>query len=239
MSGPWSPTPCRLVRARVTSLHDCIVSMQALAFAGSFHFAKSGPPPSLSRCSITGSRTRAQQVEWCRCTVHVHVYTSRSDRLLFRLAALRPSEGPQRSALVGLRVVAGHEVRPRAGRPEGGLSDLQPREGQQAAHARGAPQAFSFHSSTHTSASTFHQEYIRTRVGNSILWGLSRQNSKFVINDAQPLSFQVVMHSTLNTCMLALSRSSIFLTGISGWACTLHARVRQSTVLNVGFNARG
>ena len=35
-----------IVRARVTSLHDCIVSMQALAFAGSFHFAKSGPPPS-------------------------------------------------------------------------------------------------------------------------------------------------------------------------------------------------
>ena len=61
-----------------------------------------------------------------------------------------------------------------------------------------------------------HQEYIRTRVGNSILWGLPRQNSKFVIDDAQPLSFQVVMHSTLNTCMLALSRSSIFLTGISG-----------------------
>ena len=35
-----------IVRALVTSLHDCIVSMQALAFAGSFHFAKSGPPPS-------------------------------------------------------------------------------------------------------------------------------------------------------------------------------------------------
>ena len=67
-----------------------------------------------------------------------------------------------------------------------------------------------------------YQEYIRTRVGNSILWGLSRQNSKFVIDDAQPLSFQVVMHSTLNTCMLARSRSSIFLTGISGQACTLH-----------------
>ena len=96
LSGLWSPTPCRLVRARVTSLHDCIVSMQALAFAGSFHFAKSGPPPiaSLSRCSITGSRARAQQVEWCRCTAHVR------DRLLFRVAALRPSEGPQRSALV-------------------------------------------------------------------------------------------------------------------------------------------
>ena len=30
--------------------------------------------------------------------------------------------------------------------------------------------------------------------------------------------------------MLARSRSSIFLTGISGQACTLHARVRQSTV---------
>ena len=48
---------------------------------------------------------------------------------------------------------------------------------------------------------------MRTRVGNSILWGLSRQNSKFVIDDAQPLSFQVVMHSPLNTCMLARSRS--------------------------------
>ena len=94
------PLPAGSFRAPVTSLHDCIVSMQALAFAGSFHFAKSGPPPSLSRCSMTGSRNRAQQVEWCRCTVHVHVYTSRSDRLLFRLAALRPSEGPQRSALV-------------------------------------------------------------------------------------------------------------------------------------------
>ena len=31
LPGPWSPTPWRLVRARVTSLHDCIVSMQALA----------------------------------------------------------------------------------------------------------------------------------------------------------------------------------------------------------------
>ena len=28
-----------IVRASCTSLHDCIVSMQALAFAGSFHFA--------------------------------------------------------------------------------------------------------------------------------------------------------------------------------------------------------
>ena len=84
-----------------------------------------------------------------------------------------------------------------------------------------------------------YQEYMRTIVGNSILWGLSWQNSKFVIDDAQPLSFQIVMHSPLNTCMLARSRSSIFLTGISGWACTLHARVRQSTVFNVGLNARG
>ena len=86
LSGPWSPTHCLLVlksgffRARVTSLHDCIVSMQALAFAGSFHFAKSGPPPSLTRCSITGSRTRAQQVEWCRCTVHVY-WAERSEAL--------------------------------------------------------------------------------------------------------------------------------------------------------------
>ena len=56
------------------------------------------------------------------------------------------------------------------------------------------------------------QEYMRTRVGNSIIWGLSRQNSKFIIDDARPLSFQVVMHSSLNTCMLARSKSSIFKT---------------------------
>ena len=64
------------------------------------HCTKSGPPPSLSRCSITGSQTRAQQVEWCRCTVHVF-YTSRSDRLLFRLWERNgPATAPQRSALV-------------------------------------------------------------------------------------------------------------------------------------------
>ena len=51
-----------------------------------------------SRDRERGLSSWAQQVEWCRCTIHV--YTSRSDRLLFRLAALRPSEGPQRSALV-------------------------------------------------------------------------------------------------------------------------------------------
>ena len=38
----------------------------------------------------------------------------------------------------------------------------------------------------------YYQEYIRTRVCNSILWGLSRQNSKFVIDDAQPLSFRLL-----------------------------------------------
>ena len=53
--------------------------------------------------------------------------------------------------------------------------------------------------------------------------------AKFVIDDAQPLSFQVVMHSTLNKCMLARSRtcrSSIFLTGISGlhFACTCSSK---------------
>ena len=80
------------------------------------------------------------------------------------------------------------------------------------------------------------REHMRTKVGNSILWGLSRRNSKFIINDAQPLSFQVVIHSSPNTCMLALSRSSIFLTGISGQGCTLHSRVCQSTVLNIGLN---
>ena len=31
-------------------------------------------------------------------------------------------------------------------------------------------------------SASYKQEYIRTRVGNSILWGLSRQNSKFVID---------------------------------------------------------
>ena len=68
------------------------------------------------------------------------------------------------------------------------------------------------------------QKYMRTRVCNSILWGQSRRNFKCVIDDAQPLSSQVVMHSPLNTCMLAHSRSSVFLTGISGgglhFACT-------------------
>ena len=70
---------------------------------------------------------------------------------------------------------------------------------------------------------SLYQEYMRTRAGNSILWGLSRQNSKFVVDDAQPLSFQVVMHSPLEH-MLARSRSSFFLTGISDKASTLHAR---------------
>ena len=69
---------------------------------------------------------------------------------------------------------------------------------------------------------------------------LSLQNFKCVIDDAQLISFQVVMHAPLNTCMLVHSRSLIsgFLTGISRWACTLHARVRRSTVLNVEHNAR-
>ena len=81
--------------------------MQALAFACSVHFAKSGPPREsiamLDHGPGSPTRARAQQVEWCRCTVHVLIDTSRSDRLLFRLAALRPSEGPQRSALVDAR----------------------------------------------------------------------------------------------------------------------------------------
>ena len=47
---------------------------------------------------IANAGSASWDLEWCRCTVDRH--TSRSDRLLFRLAALRPSEGPQRSALV-------------------------------------------------------------------------------------------------------------------------------------------
>ena len=53
----------------------------------------------------------------------------------------------------------------------------------------------------------WHQEYMRGRVCDFILRGLPRQNFKCVIDDAQPLSFQVVMHSPLNTRMLALSES--------------------------------
>ena len=106
-------TPSRIEQSRRQSLRAmqqsyaaiCLIStrkarLQRLDFrvTASLKSQWSGPPPSQSRCSITGSRTPAQQVEWCRCTVHV--YTSRPDRLLFLLAALRPSEGPQRSALV-------------------------------------------------------------------------------------------------------------------------------------------
>ena len=87
--------------------------------------------------------------------------------------------------------------------------------------------------------SRWYQEYIRGRVCNSTLRGLPRQNFKCVINDAQPLSFQVVMHSPLNTCMLALSKISVVLTGSLGWACSLHARVRQCSVFKVQLNARG
>ena len=83
-----------------------------------------------------------------------------------------------------------------------------------------------------------YQEYIRGRVCNFILWGLPRQKFKFVIDDAQAFSFQVVMHSPLNTCVLTLSNNSIVLTASSGWACSLHARVHQCTVFNVQLNAR-
>ena len=55
-------------------------------------------------------------------------------------------------------------------------------------------------------AYTYCQEYIRTRVGNSIVWGLPRQRSSSSMH-AQPLSFQVVMHSTLNTYTRACARS--------------------------------
>ena len=95
----------------------------------------------------------------------------------------------------------------------------------------------------HQATSWYHQEYMRTREGNSILTGLSRQNSKFVIDDAQPLSFQVSMHSTLNTCMLRSPelgpKLHLFDWHFRVQTCTLHARVRQSTVFNVGFSARG
>ena len=64
MSGPWLPTPCRfvlIVRARVYCFRF------NPSFAGSLNLTKSGPSPShaRSRCSITRSRTSAQEVEWC------------------------------------------------------------------------------------------------------------------------------------------------------------------------------
>ena len=86
LSGPWSPTPCRLVlkvllfvlRARVcmTVLFQCKLWLLLALFI--LHCTKSGPPPSLSRCSITGSRMRAQQVGWCRCTCAQWVQRSTS-----------------------------------------------------------------------------------------------------------------------------------------------------------------
>ena len=75
--------------------------------------------------------------------------------------------------------------------------------------------------------SLYKQEYIRTSVGNSILWGLSRQNSKFVIDDAQPLSFQVFMHSTLNTfSSLAPEAPSFWLAFQARLALCLHVFVK-------------
>ena len=104
LSGPWSPTPCQLVLKFVHESRVCMTVLfqsmhaQALAFAGSFHFAKSGPyaSPSLSRCSITGSRTRAEQVEWCQvewCTV----YWCRSIDVLY-MFAIRSAPFPTGSA---------------------------------------------------------------------------------------------------------------------------------------------
>ena len=58
----------------------------------------------------------------------------------------------------------------------------------------------------------------RGRVCSLLLRCLPRQNFKCVIDDAQPPSFQVVMLSPLTTYKLALSQSSIVLTGSSGWA---------------------
>ena len=82
-------------------------------------------------------------------------------------------------------------------------------------------------------------EYIRARVYNSVQWNLSRQTFDCIINDAQPLSFQVVMNTPLNTCMLAHAISSIFLTNTSGWVCSLQTGLRQCTVVNVDLSARG
>ena len=109
LSGPWSPTPCRLVLnfdCFCTSLHDCIVSMQALALPALFilHCTNSGSPGSQSRCSITGSRTRAQQVFFF-IVVQMYMFLLRYPIGSFSIptvAALRPSEGPQRSALADL-----------------------------------------------------------------------------------------------------------------------------------------
>ena len=47
------------------------VSMQALAFAGSFHFAKSGPPPSLTRCR---SRDRERELSKLSGVDALYVY---------------------------------------------------------------------------------------------------------------------------------------------------------------------
>ena len=89
-----------IVRARICMtvfmvLFQCKLWLLPALFI--LHCTKSGPPPSLSRCSITGSRTLAQQVEWCRCTC---LYFAIRSAPFPTVAELRPSEGPQRSALV-------------------------------------------------------------------------------------------------------------------------------------------
>ena len=98
MSGPWSPTPCRLVfeivyesRVRMTVLFQCklwllpaLFISQSPAHHRVYHDAR----------SRDRERGRAQQVEWCRCTVHV--CTSRSDRLLFPTGSASATRTAQR-----------------------------------------------------------------------------------------------------------------------------------------------
>ena len=67
---------------------------------------------------------------------------------------------------------------------------------------------------------------------------LSRQNFKCVITEwrtAILFSGHYALTAEHRACLLTPEAQSIFLTGISGWACSLHARVRQSTAFN--FNA--
>ena len=93
LSGPWSPTPCRLV-ARVTSLYDCIVSMQALAFAGSFHFAKYNyvkvRPTTESRL-----RDRERGLSKLSGVDVLYMFILRDPIGSFSDWQRRPSEGPQ------------------------------------------------------------------------------------------------------------------------------------------------
>ena len=105
-SGPVRSVVAHSLRAHsdfdcsCTSLHDCIVSMQALFLTGSFHFTLYKVRPPTEPISMLDHGIANTGSASCMSGVDVHVYFAIRSAPFPTVAALRPSEGPQRSALV-------------------------------------------------------------------------------------------------------------------------------------------